>query len=63
MRDWLESAGISGHRVSQSANKQWLQFDGEAEEVERLFSTKYYIYDHDVSDKSYVGCEQYVSHS
>jgi tripeptidyl-peptidase-1 len=60
VRDWLESAGIAGPRVSQSANKQWLQFDGDAEEVERLFGTEYYIYNDDVSGKSYLGCEKYV---
>ena len=58
VRDWLENAGIAADRVTQSANKQWLQFDGDAEEVESLLGTEYYIYTHDTSGRSHLGCEE-----
>lgn len=58
VRTWLEGAGIAAERVTQSANKQWLQFDGEAEEVERLLGTEYYIYTHDTSGRTHLACEE-----
>lgn len=58
VREWLESAGVAPHRITQSANKQWLQFDAEADEVESLFRTKYYIYDHSATGKSHVACTE-----
>lgn len=58
VRAWLESAGIAPHRVSQSANKQWLQFDADADEAEQLFRTEYYVYSHSKSGKSHVSCRE-----
>lgn len=58
VRNWLESAGISSDRISQSYNKQWIQFDADAEEVERLLHTEYYIYDSEETGKSHLGCEE-----
>jgi tripeptidyl-peptidase I len=45
--DWLVSSGIERHRVGQSVNKQWIQFDATAEEAETLLITDYYIWEHD----------------
>ncbi|KAL1985429.1 hypothetical protein VTN96DRAFT_7872 [Rasamsonia emersonii] len=59
VRNWLESAGIASDRISQSHNKQWIQFDADAEEVERLLHTEYYIYDSEETGKSHLGCEEY----
>ncbi|KAL5364711.1 peptidase S8/S53 domain-containing protein [Aspergillus floccosus] len=59
VRAWLESAGISADRVSQSVNKQWLQFDADATEVEKLFRTKYYLYSHSGTGRSHVACREY----
>ncbi|KAL1966156.1 hypothetical protein VTN77DRAFT_4708 [Rasamsonia byssochlamydoides] len=59
VRNWLESAGIAPNRISLSANKQWIQFDADAEEVERLLQTEYYIYASDETGKSHLGCEEY----
>ncbi|EED12678.1 alkaline serine protease AorO, putative [Talaromyces stipitatus ATCC 10500] len=59
VRNWLEGAGIASDRVSQSTNKQWLQFDGDAEELERLLGTEYYIYTHASSGRTHLGCEEY----
>ncbi|KAL4898153.1 peptidase S8/S53 domain-containing protein [Aspergillus ambiguus] len=59
VRSWLESAGISAHRISQSANKQWLQFDADAAEVERILRTKYNLYSHSGTGRSHVACREY----
>lgn len=58
VRSWLEGAGITAERVSLSANKQWLQFDGDAEEVERLLGTEYYLYTNEDSGRTHLGCEE-----
>lgn len=58
VRTWLANAGIASDRVSLSANKQWLQFDGHADEVERLLGTEYYIYTHEDSGRTHLGCEE-----
>lgn len=58
VRSWLENAGIDSGRVTQSANKQWLQFDGKAEEVERLLQTEYYIHTHATSGRTHLSCEK-----
>ena len=44
VRDWHKSAGVAGDRITLSANKQWLQLDAAAEEVERIVRTKYYVH-------------------
>lgn len=58
VRAWLESAGVEADRISQSKNKQWIQFDADAAEVERLLATEYYIYDHAEDGKSHVACRE-----
>ena len=60
VRGWLESAGIESHRVSQSANKQWIQFDAKTKELESLLQTKYYNYKHIATGKTNIGCDEYV---
>ena len=40
VHDWLSSSGVSSERISQSANKQWIQFDADAGKVERLLKTE-----------------------
>ncbi|KAJ5729534.1 uncharacterized protein N7483_004042 [Penicillium malachiteum] len=64
VRYWLESSGIASHRISQSTNKQWIQFDADADELERLLRTEYYIYSHAKTGRSHVACREYhVPHS
>jgi len=46
VRAWLESSGIAPHRISQSVNKQWIQFDAKVHEVEGLLKTKYHSWEH-----------------
>lgn len=58
VRGWLESAGVAADRISQSVNKQWIQFDADAEEAERLLGTEYYIYTHGQTGRSHVGCNE-----
>ncbi|RAK86276.1 alkaline serine protease AorO [Aspergillus costaricaensis CBS 115574] len=59
VRAWIESAGIAPSRISQSYNKQWLQFDAHASEVEQLLQTEYYIYSHADTGSSHVTCHEY----
>lgn len=59
VRGWLESAGIHAHRISQSVNKQWLQFDALTHEAENLFKTKYHVYEHSRTGKINVACDEY----
>ncbi|GAD94745.1 alkaline serine protease AorO [Paecilomyces variotii No. 5] len=59
VRDWLESAGVHSDRITLSANKQWLQFDADAEEVEKLLRTEYYMHTNSATGKSHVACHEY----
>ena len=58
VRGWLENAGITASRISQSANKQWLQFDAKVEEVEALLHTEYHAYEHKDTGKFNFACEK-----
>ncbi|KAJ5215379.1 uncharacterized protein N7498_001786 [Penicillium cinerascens] len=59
VRGWLESSGIAADRISQSVNKQWMQFDADAEELEKLIRAEYYIYSHSETGRSHVACREY----
>ena len=59
VRSWLESAGIAMESVSQSANKQWLQFDAKTSEAERLLHTQYHEYEHAATGKTGIACDEY----
>lgn len=59
VRAWVESTGIAANRVSQSANKQWIQFDAHVHEAERLLKTKYYNYEHADTGALNVACDEY----
>ncbi|KAK4554593.1 Tripeptidyl-peptidase sed1 [Recurvomyces mirabilis] len=59
VRAWLESAGIEASRISQSANKQWLQFDAKSSEAEELLKAKYHFYEHSASGKASIACDEY----
>ncbi|CAD6569007.1 MAG: Tripeptidyl-peptidase sed1 [Alectoria sarmentosa] len=56
---WLQDSGIAPHRISQSFNKQWLQFDATASEIESLIKTEYYNYAHYGTGKTNIGCDEY----
>ncbi|KAI0506816.1 subtilisin-like protein [Xylaria bambusicola] len=58
VQDWLQSEGISPDRITLSANKQWVQFDATADEVENLLFADFYVWEHsdgstDLSTDSY----------
>ena len=55
---WLQDSGIAPHRISQSFNKQWLQFDATASEIESLIKTEYYNYAHYGTGKTNIGCDE-----
>ena len=57
VRGWLESAGIEANRISQSVNKQWLQFDANVDEVEDLLHAEYHQYEHQGTGKINVACD------
>lgn len=59
IRSWLQSSGITAERISQSANKQWIQFDAKAHEAESLFKTKYHVYEHQGTGNINIGCDEY----
>ncbi|KAL4903035.1 hypothetical protein BDW74DRAFT_157321 [Aspergillus multicolor] len=59
VRIWLESEGIARHRISQSVNKQWLQFDATADELEQLLRTEYYHHSHKLTGRSHIACREY----
>lgn len=58
VRAWLESSGVAADRISQSVNKQWIQFDADAQELENLLRAEYYIYDHSETGRSHVACRE-----
>lgn len=43
---WLIEAGVDTARISQSLNKQWVQFDASIAELETLLDTQYNEYEH-----------------
>ncbi|KAJ5133090.1 hypothetical protein N7448_001881 [Penicillium atrosanguineum] len=59
VRGWLESSGVAADRISQSVNKQWMQFDADARELEKLLRAEYYVYAHSETGRSHVACSEY----
>lgn len=59
VRSWLESSGVAPNRISQSTNKQWIQFDAAADELEKLLEAEYYLYTHTETARDHVACREY----
>jgi tripeptidyl-peptidase-1 len=59
VRDWLINEGVPATRISQSSNKQWLQFDASVSEAERILHTSYYVYSHADSGIRNIACAAY----
>ncbi|UKZ74649.1 hypothetical protein TrVFT333_002319 [Trichoderma virens FT-333] len=57
--DWLVSSGIDRKRISQSANKQWIQFDAPAEEAEDLLVADFYYWEDSTGSHRDIACEEY----
>lgn len=62
MRSWLEKAGVEGHRISQSVNKQWMELDLSTWEAEALLNTRYHFFEHAPTGKTTIGCDHYHVH-
>lgn len=58
VKAWLEAAGIRG--VSQSINKQWLQFDAKTSEAEDLFGSEYHFFEHKGLGSTSIACDEYA---
>ena len=56
--DWLESSGISRHRISRSQSLGWLHFDATVAEAETLLKTEYHLHQHHTG-KPHVACDSY----
>ncbi|KAH7354976.1 putative alkaline serine protease AorO [Rhexocercosporidium sp. MPI-PUGE-AT-0058] len=59
VHDWLVSAGIAAEKISQSVNKQWMQFDASTFDLESLLGTEYHEYEHSGTGKTTVACDKY----
>ncbi|KAK1981468.1 Pro-kumamolisin [Colletotrichum cereale] len=44
--NWLVDCGISRHHISQSANRQWIQFDASTRQLQSLIYSDFYIWEH-----------------
>lgn len=60
VRSWLKESGVAQERISISPNKQWIQFDAQVREVERIFHAQYDMFEHDESGVENVGCTESV---
>lgn len=61
--NWLVSSGISFERLSLSANKQWIQFDAQAHEVEEIIAADFYIFEHHTGTKNVAVDEYHLPHA
>lgn len=57
--DWLTSSGISADRLTLSANKQWIQFDAAAHEVEDILFADFYIFTDATTGTKNVAVDEY----
>ncbi|CAN8102435.1 unnamed protein product [Discula destructiva] len=57
--NWLMSSGISAERLSISANKQWIQFDAQAQEVEEIMVADFYVFEHSATGTKNVAVDEY----
>lgn len=56
--EWLKAAGLAD-RVSQSFNKQWIQFDATTAEAEDLLFTEFYVYEHRPTGTQNIASDEY----
>ncbi|KAH9885911.1 putative alkaline serine protease AorO [Xylariomycetidae sp. FL2044] len=59
VKSWLVDAGIPSHAISQSTNKQWVQFDAPVEKVEEILMADYHIFEHKDTGVQDIGCDEY----
>ncbi|KAF4555101.1 Pro-kumamolisin activation domain-containing protein 1 [Elsinoe fawcettii] len=56
---WLEESGIARPRMSLSTGHNWVHFDGSIKEVEKLFATEYWHYQHLKTGAMRLACDEY----
>ncbi|KAI0854023.1 protease S8 tripeptidyl peptidase I [Daldinia vernicosa] len=59
VEDWLIKAGIPSNTISQSSNKQWVQFDAPVNKVEDLLLADYYVWEHVDTGAKNIACDEY----
>ncbi|XXG96353.1 hypothetical protein Hte_002635 [Hypoxylon texense] len=59
VKAWLVEAGISSDAISQSINKQWVQFDAPVSKVEDLLMADYHVWEHLDTGVKNVACDEY----
>ncbi|KAL2177315.1 peptidase S8/S53 domain-containing protein [Thermothelomyces heterothallicus CBS 202.75] len=59
VKRWLASAGVDEGRISQSANKQWIQFDAPVYELEKLLLTRYHMFENLETGVQNIACSEY----
>jgi hypothetical protein len=61
VHEWLISAGVAAEKISQSFNKQWMQFDASAAfDIESLLNTEYHVYEDSRIGKFTVACDKQI---
>ena len=55
---WLVESGVSRDRIALSPNREYLSWDATADELESLFNTEYYVYQHSRLGDHAVGCDE-----
>ncbi|KAI0131101.1 protease S8 tripeptidyl peptidase I [Daldinia grandis] len=59
VNDWLIKAGIPSNTISQSSNKQWVQFDAPVNKVEDLLMADYHVWEHVDTGAKNIACDEY----
>ncbi|KAI1106426.1 subtilisin-like protein [Jackrogersella minutella] len=59
VKGWLREAGIPSHNISQSSNKQWVQFDASVNQVEDLLMADYHVWEHVSTGVKNIACDEY----
>ncbi|XDG03575.1 hypothetical protein ABKA04_003190 [Annulohypoxylon sp. FPYF3050] len=59
VKDWLVEAGIPSLNISQSSNKQWIQFDASVDQVEKLLLADYHVWEHVSTGVKDIACDEY----
>jgi tripeptidyl-peptidase I len=57
--NWLAASGIETKRISQSTNKQWIQFDAHADEMEDILYTSFFFYEHSSTGSKNIAVDSY----
>lgn len=59
IKSWLSENGIHENQAQVSKGMNWVRFNATISEVESLLQTEYKIFNHEVTGKSVLGCDEY----